>query len=48
MTSHVYMGEGEVGWEATAGTEIVAELAKEFGVEAQLVQALGQRLVVSH
>jgi len=47
-TSRVYMTEGEVGWEPTADTEVVAELAKEFGVEAQLVQALAQRLVALH
>jgi len=33
------MAEGEIGREPSAGTEVVAELAKEFGVEAQLVQA---------
>ena len=47
MASHVYAAE-EVGWEPSAGTEVVAELAKEFGVEAQLVQALAQRLVALH
>ena len=47
VTSRVYVA-GEVGREPTAGTEVVAELAKEFGVEAQLVQALAQRLVALH
>ena len=49
MTSRVYKAEKEVGWEPTAGTEvIVAEIAKDFSVEVQLVQTLAQGPIAFH